>query len=806
MNGFAFVSFYRSLVRHKLYAALNIGGLAVGIAVFIVLGLYVRFETSYETFLPHHQQAYLLKNRWTLVGVPTTDYDGSMGGLLEQLHQDFPETVGTRMKGDQVSVLRNGVATSEQAELVDPSFFDVLDVPVIAGDARAAVRDPGAVLLSQKIARKYFPGDNAIGKRMTFSINGVARDYRVAAILKDAPRNTELDWDIVTKLVPNQLGAANWYHWGSGTLNTYLRFATPADAAAYARRLPSFIDRRGAHDMSGRPSETLSFPLVPIRDVHLSRPGSKLTATTLGLVGLLTLLIAIINYVNLATARAGLRAREVAMRKVLGGSRSALVRHFLGEAIATAAVAAVIGLALAELALPVVNAAGDLSLSIDYAVTIPALVVLALVVGLGAGLYPALMLSRFPAAAVLASARSPGGGRTGTRLREGLVMVQFALAIAFLIGTAVLFAQTLHVRSADIGFQREGMMVVKSFGSADLSDPQRASLLAAYRSSPSIVSATIADAAPGDGSFTNANQMHRPGQDDKDGPNITTISVGKDWFETYNARLAAGRFLDTAHRQDDLGTSGTNPVNVVINRTAVPLLGFASPQAAIGQTVIESENAPAKELPRVIVGVIDDIRFYAPREKMTGMMFRYSTKPFDYTVAVVRYRGSEETAMQALRDSWRQIAPQVPFEATTANRNLARYYKPDDRAARLFAIGAGLAVAIGCVGLWGLASFNTQRRVKEVGIRKTLGASSTDIVKLLVGQFLRPVLIANVVAWPLAFVAMRTWLAGFDDRIALSPLYFVGATAVSLLIAVGTVIAQSLRAARAAPAWALRHE
>jgi putative ABC transport system permease protein len=348
------------------------------------------------------------------------------------------------------------------------------------------------------------------------------------------------------------------------------------------------------------------------------------------------------------------------------------------------------------------------------------------------------------------------------------------------------------------------MMIVKSFGSSDLTDAQRASLMAAYRTSPSIVSATISDAAPGDGSFTNANQMYRPGQDEKNGPNISTISIGKDWFQTYNARLAAGRFLDTAHREDDVGTSGTNAANVVINRAALPLFGFASPQAAIGQTVIETQQSG--KLPRIIVGVVDDIRFYAPREKLTGMMFRYSSKPFDYTVAVVRYRGSADAAMQALRTSWRQIAPQVPFEAKTASQNLAVYYKPDDRAARLFAIGAGLAVAIGCVGLWGLASFNTQRRVKEVGIRKTLGASSTDIVKLLVGQFLRPVLIANLLAWPLAFVAMRTWLAGFDDRVALSPLYFIGATLVSLLIAVGTVIAQSLRAARAAPAWALRHE
>ena len=477
MNRFALLSFYRSLTRHRLYAALNIGGLAVGIAVFILLGLYVRFETGYETFLPHHEQVYLLKNRWDLNGTPK-DYDGSMGGLLEELRQDFPETIGTRMKGFGVNVLRGGVATAERAELVDPSFFDVVAVPVAEGDGRAALRDPSNVLISRKVAEKYFPGRDPLGRRMTIDIAGTARDYRVAAVLADAPRNTELEWDIVMKLVPNQLlqhtadkpGLSNWYHWGSGTLNTYLRFPSRAAAADYAGRFPSFIDRRGAHDQGeAHPSRTLSFPLVPIADVHLSRPGSRLTVVTLGLVGLFTLVIAIINYVNLATARAGLRAREVAMRKVLGGSRSALVRQFLLEATATASVAAFVGLALAETALPVVNAAGGMSLTINYAATLPLLAALAVLIGGVAGLYPAILLSRFPAAAVLASARSPGGGRAGARLREALVVFQFALTIAFLIGTGVLFAQTAHVRNTDLGFHREGLMVVSSvrFGQPD---------------------------------------------------------------------------------------------------------------------------------------------------------------------------------------------------------------------------------------------------------------------------------------------------------------------------------------------------
>ena len=242
-------------------------------------------------------------------------------------------------------------------------------------------------------------------------------------------------------------------------------------------------------------------------------------------------------------------------------------------------------------------------------------------------------------------------------------------------------------------------------------------------------------------------------------------------------------------------------INIVINRRAVPTLGFRSPQDAVGKTV-------GGERPRTIIGVIDDMRFFSPRDPNSATYYIYYREPVTVgtSVASVRHVGDPRTMLAAVRDIWQRLVPQVPFNGDTADKRLDRFYEADDRATRLFGIGAGLAVLIGCVGLWGLASFNTARRVKEIGIRKTLGASSADIVRLLVGQFLRPVLIANLFAWPLAFIAMRTWLAGFDDRIALSPLYFVGASLVATVIAVLTVLGQSLRASRAAPAWALRHD
>ena len=525
-----------------------------------------------------------------------------------------------------------------------------------------------------------------------------------------------------------------------------------------------------------------------------------MTVATLGIVGVLTLLIAIVNYVNLATARAGLRAREVAMRKVLGAGRDVLVRQFLGEALLVALLSALGGLILAELGLPMINAAGGLTLSLDYAVVLPGLALLALVVGGLAGLYPALLLSRFPAAAVLASSRSPGGGRAGARVREMLVVFQFALAIAFMIGTVVLIAQTRHVRNTDVGFRRDGLVIVSSTADGAVTEPQLTAFMARAAALPGVRSVTTSDSSPGSSSF-NSDSYAVPGKPEP-GPSLQAIIVSSNFFPTFGLKLIAGRLPDDAHRADDSRNAtgpGPNVINVVINREGVRALGFSSPEAALGKTV-------GRTNPRMIIGVVENARFFSPRDPVNPTMYYYQSRFSTIPRTTLRVEGDPRETIAALRAIWRQIAPQVPFEAKTANQNMDEYYKVDDRTTRLFGIGAGLAVLIGCVGLWGLASFNTQRRVKEIGIRKTLGASATDIVKLLVGQFLRPVLIANLVAWPLAYVAMRAWLAGFDDRVSLSPLYFAGATMLALAIAVLTVLGQSLRASRAAPAWALRHD
>lgn len=803
MNRFAFLTLYRSLSRHSLYAALNIGGLAIGIAVFLSLGLYVRFTTSFEKWLPHHEQVYAVQTGWHVPGPFEGEFLSTMPGLLEELKGDFPEVVGARLGGNTVSVIRNGIGVRESLVLTDPNLLDVLSFPIVRGGARNALSDPGNLLINETLARKYFPDADPIGQNITIVFAGETHIYRVAAIFKDLPKATEIgDFGLIAPFDAKTRTDPLWYHWGSLGALTFLRFNTPAEARAFQERMAAFVLRHGKADL-GSDAPKVSLDLLPITDMVFQVPGRKLTVTTLGLVGLLTLLIAIINYVNLATARAGLRAREVAMRKVMGATYAALIGQYLGEAIAVTGLAALIGLALAELGLPLINAAAGLSLTIPYAEVILALVVLTVIVGALGGLYPAILLARIPAAQVLASTRLSGGGRLSGRVREGLVVFQFTLAVAFLIGTLVLFAQTRYVRQTDLGFRRDGLVFVSSLSSRSLTDAQRASLIAAFRTVLAVRSLTFADAAAGDDdSNTNINNVHVPGRPG-DGPVLQEGIVGSDFFSTYGARLIAGRVFDARHGGDDtIGRAKTDPRNIVINRRAAPALGFRSPEEAIGKTV----GGGGRDAPLTIIGVVENLRFSSPRDPVNPTYYEYISQPRTGVIASLRISGDPRAAIAALRAQWLRITPQIEFDAQTTDQGLAQYYKNDDRDFRLFTIGSVLAVLIGCIGLWGLASFNTARRVKEIGLRKTLGASSTDIVRLLVVQFLRPVLIANLIAWPLAWVAMSKWLAGFDDRIALSPLYFIVATLLAVAIAALTVIGQSLSAARATPAWALRHE
>jgi putative ABC transport system permease protein len=806
------LTFYRATTRHRLYAVLNVFGLAIGIAVFLVLWLDVRFETSFERWIPNARSIYVVRENLSINGFALPASDDTMGGLLDELRADYPQLHGARVWTRIATVRRGADVTHERLTVVDPTFFKIFDLPLAAGNETTLLRSPDELLVTESRARRYFGAADPIGQRLTIALNGRVFDYRVSGVLKDTPKNSDLAFDLVAPLTPQMAAdqGQGWRDWGDQELTTYLRFAAPAGAANLDVNLDQFTDRHAVAAFGLNAHKHLKLRTRPLLSLHLIDPGDAAFVAIICMMGLLTVLLAGMNYVNLATARAGLRAREVALRKIMGATAPALIAQFMTEAVATAMIAALIGLGLCELSLPLINAAGGLSLKITYlgdGGVLPWLAGLALVVGLAAGVYPALILSQFEPAAVLASARAPGGGRSGARVREGLVFFQFAVAGAFIIATGVIVSQTLYVRTGDLGFDRHGLIIVHAFEDPAMTAASRSTLLTLWRGMPGVVSATASDLAPGFTGNSRESNFQRPGVKGTEFV-LNSVVTSSDFIRTYGARLVAGRALDPIHGLDEFQTptpEATAPRNAMLNLNAVHALGFANPQAAVGQIILKDDGHRGQS-PFRIVGIIDNMRFQSPHARLPATVYLFTAQDFGNALAAVRYAQAAPGVIGRMRAAWRQVAPTAPFAAETIEDSLQPYYQADDQRGRLFILGAAMAVAIGCFGLYGLASFNTARRVREIGIRRTLGASTRDILRLLIGQFLRPVLLANVLAWPLAYIAMRSWLSGFDQRIALGPAYFLAAASLTLLVAVAAVAGQALAGARSDPAKALRHD
>jgi putative ABC transport system permease protein len=823
------LSLYRTLTRHRLYAALNTLGLALGVAVCAMLFLVVRFENSFDRWIPDADHIVRMNIVHTYPGRPQRESNSTQAVLLPALQGDFPQiAAGTRIWGKTVVVRSGARQAFEDVALADPSIFDVFRLPFRAGEARTALGDPNSLVVSQAMARKYFGTEAALGRTLTIDFGGQPRVYRVTGVLADLPANTHLQLDFI---VPFSIDISNerdlLTRWGSSMLYTYVRLKDPADIETLRLGLPAFTKRR-AHDSTGDYTHgEMQFLPIPLTDVHFSdarvgaafKPGADpLFVGALGVMGLVTLLIAIVNYVSLATARAGMRAREVAVRKVMGATRRALVVQFVSESVAMALAAGLIAAALVEISLPAVSAMLGQPIRLAYfgpdGVLLP-LVGLCAVVGLVAGVYPALVLSGFRPAAVLASARTPGGGRAGARVREALAIGQFAIAICLMICTAVVFAQIQFVRNADRGFQRDGLILVEGIGEPAVL-PRMHALVQAFRSTPGVIAATASDRHPGTDNENSGNVVLL--SNPKMEPTLTSERVGSDYAKTLGLTVVAGRALGLEHRLDDRAGLKSDDWaarggNVMINESAARAFGFSHPRKAIGERIKIGRSTGGAPVVVTIVGVVRDVRFLSARDPALPQYYSQNSAlpaTMDYGSqmgAAVRVREADiPHVTQRLEAVWRSMAPGVPFRSQTVAAALKPYYDADARRGQLFATGSLLSALIACLGLYGLAAFNTGRRFKEIGVRKTLGASTTDILRLLIGEFLRPVLWANLIAWPLAWFAMRSWLAGFDQRIDLNPAYFLAPTVVALVIAVATVADQALRVARAEPARALRYE
>ncbi len=398
----AFTAFYRSFVRHPLYALLNLLGLSFGIAVFIALSLLYRFETSYESWSPERPQIYTMGTRYHFPGMNDDIQIGSMGGLLEEFKTAYPQIEGTRDWSNGVIVHKGAEVFSEQIELVDANFLTFFKVPMLRGDAATALAEPSRVVVSEAMARKYYGTTDAIGRPLILSDEEGYKTYTVSAVIRDLPKNTDIKFDMLRLLTPQRaaLEPQTWHHWGSSQLFTHLKFKTAAEAKAFEAQMPAFTDRQVGSTFGPdvKPHSLLELKVVPLAELHLLDPKLKAAIVSLGLVGIVALALALINYINLATARAGMRAREVAVRKTLGASPATLRLQFLGEAVLTMLLAFLVALSGVELSLPLINSTGGLSLSLNYqndAIWILSLLGAVVGAGLLAALYPAFVLAAF---------------------------------------------------------------------------------------------------------------------------------------------------------------------------------------------------------------------------------------------------------------------------------------------------------------------------------------------------------------------------------------------------------------------------
>jgi putative ABC transport system permease protein len=829
---------FRALAKSRAYAAINIAGLAIGLAACVLILLYVRYEQSYDSWMPGADRAFQVQTFYEATDTGGEEMKLQVSSIVSgrALQKDYPEQIEKLVWVRSFSpiVIQDGRAGEiEDLRMADGNLFDVLPVPFVRGSAATALPDTHSIALSESEAKRRFGTADPIGKTLTIVDNAGNVDYRVTGVFKDWPKNSSLSaeavarFDLGVQFADRQDALTSW---GNQQGWNFVRLRSPDDAALINARMPAWEKRNIPDEITeGRrdnPGDYQDFRLVNVRDLHLGEaqrasmtPGNDpLTVITFAVIALLILGMACVNFTNLATARASQRAREVALRKVLGASRRQLIGQFLGESILVTAIAMLVALAAVELLLPAFNAFLDADIRLAYlgsdGVLLPA-VLLVLVVGLLAGVYPAFYLARFEPAKILKANKSASDAQGSGRLRGALVVGQFAVSIGLIICTAVIYAQTVYARTADAGYRRDGLLQVGNLGYKGVEN-RDGQVTEQIRRIPGVTAAarTQIGVNPGGNSVT---RIYKLGS--TEGVDLGDYAVESDFFQAMGMRMLAGRGFSETRGRDDVTTPGPSDpgfpaamralaqrgANVVLTADAVRRFGFASPQQAVGQQ-LRGSMLPNEYgmLPLTVVGVVADARFRSIRDPLQPII--YTMRRDGFGQIVVRFDGDPAAIRRQVETVWKRNIPQVPFSGRFADDIVRKQYDREEARATLFAAFAILAVVIGCLGLFGLAAFTAERRTKEIGIRKVLGARTRDIVRLLVWQFSRPVLLANLVAWPIAWWLMRGWLNGFDTRIALTPAPFLAAGVLAVAIAVLTVGAHAYRMARMSPVHALRYE
>lgn len=794
----------RTIIRYPLYSLINIAGLAVGLAAVVIILLFVRYEFSYDRHLEGHEQIYRVSRMFHAPNSATLDLATIAGAAAPLLTSDFEEIEAS------VRLLQSNVLFSQsdvklyvpKTTFADENVFDVLPFEFIRGDASSAFSGPAAVIVTESTARKLFGTTDVIGQTLTLTTT----DSVITAVIADMPENSHFAIDALAPMqrLVDRFGQGFLERWGNNSFQTYLRLTPGADIDDVRNNMDDFLVRH----IGSNAIMTTTFVFQPLTDIHLHsnrqsemKPNGSITNVYMLIaISSIVLAIACINFVNLTTARAAQRAREVGLRKAIGATRQTLVRQFLGEATGIAFLALMGAIAIVEIGLPSFNAFMGAEIEFNYVtdpVVLGGFIAVLLTVGAIAGSYPALVLSAFQPATVLKGAQMTGG--SGSTLRRLLVIGQFTVSVVLMIATGIVYMQVQYARDFAPGYEIDQRLIV-----AAPRGPDPLPIYEAFRNelaaSPDILSVAAGSRMPTT-ALLDGDGFRLIGGEDSTIFSFRTLGVDYGFFETFGIDIVEGRSFSREFGADDITGDGGS---ALINARAAEILGFNNPATAIGQRIGRFVGTDDTD-DFTIVGVVDDVQFTSVHSEVEPLVAMRMPNRFNF-FGIHLKTTDIGAALRTIDQAWANAAPQFPIVRSFLDENFAALYRDEERQGQIFTIFASLAILIACLGLFGLASFSAERREKEIGIRKSLGATGFSVVRLLTSEFAVLVLVANLIAWPLAWYAMGLWLDGFAYRVSMSPTVFLAAGIVSIVIALATVGIQAARSAAMSPAISLRND
>ena len=789
-------SAWRSFCRHKGHSFINLAGFALGMSCCVAILLYVRNERSYDAYHKDVERVFRIsmdiRNKASnRLFAPISDTAGPA------LEAGYPQVAAVARVWPRASrlVRRDDIVSYEDLFMfADAKLFDVLTVPLVQGDPRTALVKPRTLVITERLARKYFGAGDPMGR--VLSVNG--QDFAVTGVAADSPSNTHLKYGLIASMatIANERYMNNWH---STMFYTYLKLRPGVDAAAFGKLVSRLADNFVKARLEGWGTEYHYF-LQPVRGLHLAAPlryeveppSSAAALTILSVVGLFTLLIAALNFMNLATARSANRAREVGLRRVVGAEKGQLVFQFLGEAVLFAVAAMALAVAVVRLAIPALNGLTGAGLRWQALVSPATLALLlagAVLVGLAAGLYPAFVLSSFRPATTLRGGLARG--RSGLVLRTALVVVQFSISSALIVGTLFMQQQFRYMKSRDLGFDKDQKLVLPLRGGISVRD-NYAAVKNAFLGGPAVKGAAFSSTVPGRTVSNFAIEI--VGEADNRLQSMFHLYFDSEFVPLYGIDMAAGRAFQKDMATDVEGT-------FLINEAAVKAFGWSRPEEALGKKLRTGNGGRTL----TIIGVTKNFHYRGLQAPVEPLVMEFNPGQLSYLTLEVETAGVAAARSFAERQ-WRETFPGRPFESFFLDADFDRQYQADERVGRIFGVFMLLGLFVACLGLFGLASFTAESRTREVGVRKVLGASASSIVVLLSRQFAVWVLAANLIAWPAAYLFVSSWLRNFAARTPIGAGTFLLSGLAVLAVALLTTGLQTVRAASANPAVSLKHE